>query len=259
MAALDTEDAARPKRFAPALRAGFRAAVAVLYPPSCIGCGGATGVAHALCARCWAEVRFIERPYCERLGTPLPVDLGVTLLSPAAMVDPPVFDRARAVARYDDVARKLVHRLKYSDRLDCAQALGTMMARAGAELTAEADVIVPVPLHRWRLWRRRFNQAMALARVVSRNSAIPCEPFLLARVKRTHSQVGLTKAQRQENLQGAFKVPPEARARLADKRVLLVDDVLTTGSTANAAARALLRGGAKAVDVLAFARVVGDG
>jgi ComF family protein len=216
-------------------------------------------VAHALCARCWAEVRFIERPYCERLGTPLPVDLGVTLLSPAAIADPPVFDRARAVARYDDVARKLVHRLKYSDRLDCAQALGTMMARAGAELTAEADVIVPVPLHRWRLWRRRFNQAMALARVVSRSSGIPCEPFLLARVKRTHSQVGLTKAQRQENLQGAFKVPPEARARLADKRVLLVDDVLTTGSTANAAARALLRGGAKAVDVLAFARVVGDG
>jgi predicted amidophosphoribosyltransferase len=84
MAALDTEHAATPKRFAPALRAGFRAAVALLYPPSCIGCGGATGVAHALCARCWAQVRFIERPYCERLGTPLPVDLGVTLLSPPA-------------------------------------------------------------------------------------------------------------------------------------------------------------------------------
>jgi ComF family protein len=203
-------------------------------------------------------VRFIERPYCERLGTPFAVDLGVTLLSPAAMADPPVFDRARAVARYDDVARKLVHRLKYADRLDCAEALGTMMARAGAELTAEADVIVPVPLHRWRLWRRRFNQAMALARVVSRDSGVACEPFLLARVKRTHSQVGLTKTQRQENLQGAFKVPPDAKARLADKRVLLVDDVMTTGSTANAAARALLRGGAKAVDVLAFARVVGD-
>jgi ComF family protein len=258
MPALDTQSAREPKRIVPALRGGFRAAVALFYPPSCIGCGGATGTAHTLCARCWGEVRFIERPYCERLGTPFAVDLGVTLLSPAAMADPPVFDRARAVARYDDVARKLVHRLKYSDRLDCAQALGTMMARAGAELTAEADVIVPVPLHRWRLWRRRFNQAMALASVVARESGVPCDPFLLARVKRTQSQVGLTRAQRQENLQGAFRVPADAKGRLADKRVLLVDDVLTTGSTANAAARALLRGGAKAVDVLAFARVVGD-
>jgi ComF family protein len=258
MPALDTQSAREPKRIVPALRGGFRAAVALFYPPSCIGCGGATGTAHALCARCWGEVRFIERPYCERLGTPFAVDLGVTLLSPAAMADPPVFDRARAVARYDDVARKLVHRLKYSDRLDCAQALGTMMARAGAELTAEADVIVPVPLHRWRLWRRRFNQAMALASVVARESGVPCDPFLLARVKRTQSQVGLTRPQRQENLQGAFRVPADAKGRLADKRVLLVDDVLTTGSTANAAARALLRGGAKAVDVLAFARVVGD-
>jgi ComF family protein len=255
---MPTQGAREPKRIVPALRGGFRAAVALFYPPSCIGCGGATGTAHTLCARCWGEVRFIERPYCERLGTPFAVDLGVTLLSPAAMADPPVFDRARAVARYDDVARKLVHRLKYSDRLDCAQALGTMMARAGAELTAEADVIVPVPLHRWRLWRRRFNQAMALASVVARESGVPCDPFLLARVKRTQSQVGLTRAQRQENLQGAFRVPADAKGRLADKRVLLVDDVLTTGSTANAAARALLRGGAKAVDVLAFARVVGD-
>jgi ComF family protein len=259
MAALDTEAAGWRKGMAPVLRTGFRAAVALFYPPSCIACGGATGTAHTLCARCWAEVRFIERPYCERLGTPFPVDLGATLLSPAAIADPPVFDRARAVARYDDVARKLVHRLKYSDRLDCAEALGSMMARAGAELTAEADVIVPVPLHRWRLWRRRFNQAMALASVVARDSGVACEPFLLARVKRTHSQVGLTKAQRQQNLQGAFRVPQDARARLAEKRVLLVDDVLTTGSTANAAARALLRGGARAVDVLAFARVVGDG
>ena len=253
------QDSSRAPAFAALLRtirAGGRAAVALVYPPTCIACAGATGEPHTLCARCWASVRFIERPFCERLGTPFAMDLGTSLLSPAAIADPPVFGRARAVAHYDSTARALVQRLKYGDRLELARALGTMMARAGAELTREADVIVPVPLHRWRLWRRRFNQAMALARVVGRASEVPCDPFLLARVKHTRSQVGLTKAQRQENLQGAFRVPDEAKPRLKSKRVLVVDDVLTTGATANAASRALLRGGASAVDVLAFAQVV---
>lgn len=251
---------ARPLGRALALsRAALRAAVGLLYPPTCIACGAATGEAHALCAGCWAGIRFIERPFCERLGTPFAADYGPGLLSPAALADPPVFRRARAVARYDDAARALVHRLKYGDRLDLAPALGRMMARAGAELLAEADVVVPVPLHRARLWRRRFNQAMALAGPVSAAGGVALDPFLLARVKRTRSQVGLTKAQRAENLQGAFRVPAEARARLAGRRVLLVDDVLTTGATANAASRALLRGGAAAVDVLAFARVVAEG
>lgn len=233
-----------------------RALLGVVYPPTCIGCGGATGEPHTLCPRCWREIAFIERPFCERLGTPFAVDLGIPLLSPAAIAEPPVFERARAVARYDDVARRLVHRLKYGDRLELARALGGMMARAGAELLGDAEVIVPVPLHRRRLWWRRFNQAIELARAVSRKSGVPCDPFLVARIKPTQSQVGLSKAQRGENLQGAFRVPPDAKARLAGKRVLLVDDVLTTGATANAASRALLRGGAKAVDVLAFARVV---
>ncbi len=233
-------------------------AISIVYPPSCIACGNATGTPHAFCAACWSSIGFIERPFCERLGTPFAVDLGVPLLSPAAIADPPVFERARAVARYDEVARKLVHRLKYGDRLELARGLGALMARSGGELLATADVIVPVPLHRWRLWRRRYNQAMALAKVISDESGIACDPFLLVRVKGTRPQVGLTRAQRGENLQGAFKTPPEARARLKGKRVLLIDDVLTTGATSNAAARALLRGGAAAVDVLVFARVVQD-
>jgi ComF family protein len=236
-----------------------RTTVGLVYPPSCIACGGAVADPHGLCASCWGGIGFIERPFCERLGTPFAVDLGMPLLSPAAIADPPVFARARAVARYDEVARGLVHRLKYGDRLELAQALGTMMARAGAELLADADVIVPVPLHPARLWWRRFNQAMALSCVISRRSGVPASAFLLARVRRTQSQVGLTKHQRADNLQGAFRVPDEARPRLKEKRVLLVDDVITTGATGNAAARALLRGGARAVDVLAFARVVMDG
>lgn len=238
------------------LATAARALVGRVYPPSCPACGAATGEAHGLCAACWSRMRFIERPLCERLGTPFEVDLGPGVLSPAALADPPVFARARASVRYDEAARSLVHRLKYGDRLDLAEALGRMMARAGRELLADADVVVPVPLHRGRLWRRRFNQAMALARVAARGSGVPVDPFLLARVKRTRSQVGLTRTQRRENLQGAFRVPDGARPRVQGKRVLLVDDVLTTGSTANAASRALLRGGAKAVDVLAFARVV---
>jgi ComF family protein len=254
-----TPTAARPLGRALAVsRSAARAAIGLLYPPACVACGAATAEAHALCAGCWAGIRFIERPYCERLGTPFAADYGPGLLSPAAVADPPVYRRARAVAHYDDTARALVHRLKYGDRLDLARALGRMMARAGAELLAEADVIVPVPLHRARLWRRRFNQAMALARSVAAAGGVPLDPFLLARVKRTQSQVGLTKAQRAANLQGAFQVPADARARLKGRRVLLVDDVLTTGSTANAASRALLRGGAESVDVLAFARVVAE-
>jgi ComF family protein len=255
---MDDSGATRPEAiiWRARLGAAARAAVAVIYPPTCIGCGGATGEPHTLCARCWSAIQFIERPFCERLGTPFAVDLGIPLLSPAAIADPPVFERARVVARYDDVARKLVHRLKYGDRLELARALGGLMTRSGAELLADAEVIVPVPLHRRRLWWRRFNQAMALAGAIARRSGVPCDPFLLARVKATKPQVGLSKAQRGENLQGAFRVPGEARPRLEGKRVLLVDDVMTTGATANAASRALLRGGAQAVDVLAFARVV---
>ncbi|WP_441969208.1 ComF family protein [Microvirga sp. 2MCAF38] len=236
-----------------------RAALGLLYPPTCIACHAATGEPHSLCAACWSGIRFIERPYCERLGTPFAVDLGTPLLSPAAIADPPVFARARAVAQYDGTASALIHRLKYADRPELARALGTMMTRAGAELLRETDVIVPVPLHRWRLWQRRFNQAMALANVVARQNDIPCNPSLLARVKHTRQQVGLTKTQRQENLQGAFRVPEEARPAVKGKRILLIDDVLTTGSTANAASRALLKAGAAQVDILAFARVVAEG
>lgn len=244
------------------IRAGLRtvwsSALAVVYPPTCVGCGGATADPHALCPACWSRLRLIEAPYCPRLGTPFSVDLGTgPLLSPRAIADPPVFERARAVALYDDVARRLVHRLKYEDRLDLAAAMARMMGRAGAELLAEADCVVPVPLHRLRLWRRRFNQAGLLARILARQAGRPYDPACLRRIKATRSQVGLSRAARAANLQGAFRVPDAAKGRLQGRRVLLIDDVSTTGATANAAARALLRGGASAVDVLTFALVAG--
>ena len=203
---------------------------------------------------------FITAPVCERLGTPLPVDLGPGMLSPEAIADPPAYRRARAVARFaDGPAQALVHRLKYGDRPDYARVLGRWMAEAGAALVAEADVLVPVPLHPRRLWRRRFNQAAELARAVGQASGRPLDLDGLVRVKATRSQVGLSRAERAENIQGALRIAATAKGRFRDRRVLLVDDVLTTGATANAAARALLRDGAASVDVLVFARVVTTG
>lgn len=239
-------------------RAGTKLAD-LLYPPRCVACGAATAEAHALCPRCWSGIAFIERPFCERLGTPFAVDIGGPLLSPAAIAEPPVFGRARAVARFDGAVREMVHRLKYGDRMDLAEAMGRMMVRAGGEILAGADVLVPVPLHRMRLFMRRFNQAAALARVISRLTGVPWEGEVLRRVRRTRPQAGLTRLQRAGNLQGAFAVPADRRAHVEGRTVVLVDDVLTTGATANAASRALLRAGAQQVDVLAFARVVVGG
>jgi ComF family protein len=189
------------------------------------------------------------------MGTPFALDIGGPLHSPAAIAEPPVFGKARAVARFDGTARMLVHRLKYSDRLDLAPAMGRWMARAGREILAEADGLVPVPLHRWRLWRRRFNQATALAISVGRETGLPVLHDALERSRATRSQVGLTRAERARNIQGVFHVPPHAGPALKGRRVVLVDDVMTTGSTANAASRALIRAGTAGVDVLLFAVV----
>jgi len=232
-------------------------ALDLIFPPGCLSCRKAIAEHGALCPACWSEIAFIERPYCERLGTPFDQDLGATgLISLEAAANPPVFHRARAAARYDsDKARALVHRLKYSDRLELAEPLGRWM-RAGAEVLSEADVLIPTPLHRLRLITRRFNQSAALAAVIARESSVPAEMMALERVKATAPQVGLTRNQRASNLQGAFRVREEMAVKIAGKNVVLIDDVLTTGATANAAARALLRAGAERVDVLVLARAV---
>jgi ComF family protein len=173
-----------------------------------------------------------------------------------AISDPPAYQRARAAVRYDDVARTLVHALKYGDRLDLAPTMGRWMARAGHELLRDADAIVPVPLHWRRLWARRFNQSALLAKALSQDCAKPVADTVLKRVKSTAQQVGLSQSERALNVQGAFRVPQQERAALAGRQIVLVDDVLTSGATADACARALLRGGARQVDVVVFARVV---
>ena len=232
-----------------------RAALDLILPPLCLGCAAPVGSAGTLCPKCWTGMDFIALPYCERLGTPFSADLGYGLISPKAIAEPPAFGRARAVARYDATARLLVHRLKYSDRLDLSATMGGLMARAGVELLAEANLLVPVPLHKRRLWGRRFNQAGELAKAVSRETGVSVAHEALARVKATKSQVGLSASERARNLSGAFRPGAGAKGALAGRRVVLIDDVMTTGSTLNSAARVLRRAGATEVDALVFALV----
>lgn len=228
----------------------------VVLPPTCISCRKPVSETGGLCPGCWSRIGFIERPYCERLGTPFAYEMGTQIISPAAMADPPSWQRARAAVRYSDVARDLVHLLKYGDRLDLVHPFGRWMARAGDELLLDCDFLVPVPLHWSRRWQRRFNQSAALARAVSAISRKPVADNLLERTRATPPQIGLGRNERAKNVQGAFEVPKSQRGNLRAKNIVLVDDVLTSGATANACARMLLRAGAKRVDVLVLSRVV---
>jgi ComF family protein len=242
-------------RLTAGLRRAFRLVVDVALPQLCPSCRTPVDGA-GLCPACWSKLSFIAPPYCERLGTPFAFDGGPGLLSMEAIADPPAYNRARAAVRYDDISSKLVHALKYGDRLDLAPTMGRWMANAGRALLAEADAMVPVPLHWRRQWARRFNQSALLAEIMSKATGKPVAHSALKRVKATPQQVGLDKSGRAQNVQGAFRVPAEGKAAVAGRRVVLVDDVLTSGATSDACARALLRGGAASVDVLVFARVV---
>lgn len=230
-----------------------------VLPPLCLACRRPVGTAHCLCPLCWGEMHFIERPYCERLGLPFADALEEGAVSAHALAFPPAYERGRAVAIYDGVARDIVHHFKFRDQLDLAKPMGSWMARAGQELLKEADFLVPMPLHRWRLLQRRYNQSALLAREIGRLSARRVLTQGLLRIRHTKRQVGLDRAARQENVQGAFRVPPDIAGLIRGSRVLLIDDVLTSGASVDAATRALKRAGAAEVDVLVFCRVaIGD-
>ncbi len=227
----------------------------LLYPPQCVACETATATPHSLCVACWNAMPLISKPYCERLGTPFQVDFGMGMLSPAAIADPPRFDRARAVAGHRDTARDLVSRLKYGERLDLAILMAKMMKQAGRDLLVEADVLIPVPMHPLRLWRRRYNQAALLAHALGKETGVPVSLEVLRRVRHTRAQVGLRRSERQTNLVGAFLVPAEHRPIIAGRHVVVIDDVRTTGSTLNACAHILRKAGATRIDVLTFTLV----
>ncbi len=235
----------------------WRGLVDLAYPPLCVLCREPVADPDSLCPACWSELQFIDGPVCVRCGLPFEIDAGPGTECGACIADPPKFDKARAILRYDDASKKPVLALKHADRLDLVPAFAKWLDRAGRELLSEADMIVPVPLHRMRLWKRRYNQSAELARALSRRSGLPLEPLVLERVKPTPSQGTMPSAEaRRKNVAGAFLVPKPMRPVVKGRRVLLIDDVLTTGATASASARALKRAGATSVFVLALARVV---
>jgi ComF family protein len=177
------------------------------------------------------------------------------MISAAAEAYPPDYDRARAVARYDGLMRDLIHGFKFGDSHNARRLFGRWLAEAGVDCLAAADVLVPIPLARRRLLSRRFNQAQLLAQEVSRRAGKPLDPFVLYRSRSTRPQVGLSRQGRQRNIAGAFKVAPHKFPAVAGKAIVLIDDVITTGATASAAAAMLKRAGARSVDVLALALV----
>jgi len=242
------------KRTAAAVGAALRAGLDLALPRLCAACREPVD-GPGLCPACWSKLSFIRRPYCERLGVPFVYDPGPGILSMEAIADPPAYNRARAAVRFDEISRALVHALKYGDRLDLAPMLGRWIGHAGRELLAGADALVPVPLHWRRLWARRFNQSAMLAAAVAAQTGVPVASGALKRVKATAQQVGLSHSERAANVQGAFRVPDAGKPAIIGRRLVLIDDVLTSGATVEGCARALLRAGAANVDVLVFARV----
>ena len=226
----------------------------LLFPPLCIGCR-APVANWGFCAGCWSALAFLDGPACACCGLPFPVALEGENLCAACLARPPAFERARAIFAYDENSRGAILALKHADRLDLVPGFANWLGRTGQNLIGQSDLVVPVPLHKSRLWLRRYNQSAELARRLARDFKLAFDPFALVRSRATPSQGVMSSAKaRRRNVLGAFKVPDPGR--VVGKRVLLLDDVLTTGATVEACARALKRAGAERVLVLALARVV---
>ena len=226
----------------------------LIFPPQCLICKGRVAVHGTLCLTCWNSVHFISDPMCDACGLPFEFDVGGQALCGSCIKKRPTYAHARAAFRYDDNSRKLVTRFKYADQTQLAKIYGDWLAKAGIDLLPQTDFIVPVPLHYLRFVSRRFNQSAILAQQLSKKTGIKHLPNAVTRTRHTKQQTGLTHAQRAENVRNAFTINQKYAGVIRGKTILLIDDVITTGSTIEQCVKALLKAGAMQVNVLTLAR-----
>lgn len=243
-------------------RAGRYASASLLdalLPPACPITGDPVSAPGTLSPQGWAQIQFIDDPVCARCGVPFAHDYGDGAQCAACMADPPSFESARAAVLYDDASHKLIVAYKHADRTDYAPMLGAWIARAGAPIVSSQTILVPTPLHPKRLAARRFNQAAMIAKIASAHLRCRYDPMILQRIKPTPPQKDLSADARKRNVSGAFAVRPESVDGIKKAHIVIVDDVLTTGATVSACARALKKAGAGRIDALVAARVVRHG
>ena len=238
-----------------AVRSLARGALDFVLPPRCAGCGTIIDEVHGFCADCWTKVDFLGQAGCVTCGLPLAATEAEQCA--ACLAAPGPIARTRAAVAYDEISRGLAIRLKYGRKVALARTMARFMAPLIEPKGEGERLIVPVPLHRWRLWGRGINQSALLARDLSRRLGIASDPFALVRTRSTPPLKGMSGAQRHRAVAGAFAVPDAARIK--GRTIVLVDDVLTSGSTTNACARTLLREGAERIELLTWARVIRSG
>jgi ComF family protein len=236
----------------PRAKAAVNRALDLIFPPQTLDVS-APPQSGGLSAMAWSKIQFIAEPLCDGCGAPFEYDHGDRCT--ACLAKPRTFDRARAACLYDEASRDLILQFKHADRTDLSRLFVDWISRAAADLLAEADAVVPAPLHPWRLLGRRYNQAAEIARPLARRHGLDYLPDALVRTRHTQSQGGKSGSGRRRNVAGAFAVAPPKAGKIEGRRILLIDDVLTTGATAEACARVLRRAGARAVDVAVVARV----
>jgi len=239
-----------------AARGAVRRITDFALPPRCPGCGAITGEVQSFCLSCWRELRFLGEPCCSRCGLPFEYDSGEGVECGGWLSNPPAYDRLRAAVAYGEIARSVALKLKYSGRPGVAETLAHFMQRHLADEDAGA-ILAPVPLHRWRIWKRGYNQSALIATALARRTGLSARLDLLTRIRATPPLKGLGRRERALAVRGAFRVAERAKPALKGRNVILVDDVYTSGATANACAKALKRGGAARVDIICWARVVG--